>query len=60
MQKLQAQEGLHAGNKLHERHVQWQQHKMKVNLTAQTSSASVADALSFGKKYIKPTTVSRL
>ena len=47
LQKLQIQEGLRAGNKLHERHIQWTKQKMKVRLAAQTLSSSVADALEF-------------
>lgn len=39
LQKLQSQEGLRAGNKLHERHIQWQEQKMKVKLAVQTLSA---------------------
>src|ERR1700733_15498050 len=40
-------QGLRAGNKLHERHVQWQQQKMKVKLAVQDLSSSVANALEF-------------
>ena len=47
LQQLQAQEGLKAGNKLTERHINWTKQKMKVNLAAQTLSSSVADALEF-------------
>ena len=47
LNKLQSMEGLRAGNKLHERHIQWTRQKMKVKLAAQTLSSSVADALDF-------------
>jgi DNA transposase THAP9 len=47
LQALQTTEGLRAGNKLHERHVQWKQQKMKVKLAVQALSASVANALEF-------------
>ena len=53
LQSLQKQEGLHAGNRLNERHIQWQQQKMKVKLAAQTLSASVADALCFCKDVLQ-------
>ena len=44
---LQEKEGLLAANKLSRRHMMWHKQKMKVNLAAQTLSASVADALDF-------------
>lgn len=44
---LQQAEGLRAGNKLKRHHIEWDRHKMKVNIAAQTLSASVADALDF-------------
>ena len=47
LQELQSFEGLRAGNRLHERHVQWTRQKMKVKLAAQTLSSSVADAIEF-------------
>jgi len=47
LERLQATEGLRAGNKLTERHISWTKQKMKVNLAAQTLSSSVADALEF-------------
>ena len=47
LHKLQVKEGVHAANKLHKAHIEWQQMKMKVKLAAQTFSASVADALEF-------------
>lgn len=40
-------EGLHAGNKLRLRHLQWTREKMKVKIAAQTLSRSVADALNY-------------
>lgn len=54
LQELQSSEGLRAGNKLHERHIQWQKQKMKVKIAAQTLSASVADALEFCEKSLGP------
>ena len=53
LQELQAVEGLRAGNKLHERHIQWTKQKMKVRLAAQTLSSSVADSLEFCEKELK-------
>ena len=53
LEKLQSSEGLRAGNKLTERHVQWEQQKMKVKLAVQTLSASVADALVFCEQVLK-------
>lgn len=44
---LQDIEGLHAANKLRNRHLQWAREKMKVKLAAQTFSNSVADAFLF-------------
>jgi len=38
-------EGLHLGNKLRLRHLNWDKEKMKVKLATQTFSKSVADAL---------------
>ena len=50
LHELQQNEGLRAGNKLRSAHIAWQKQKMKVNLAAQTLSASVADALDFCQK----------
>ena len=47
LHKLQTEEGLHAGNKLRQAHIDYQRNKMKVNLASQTCSASVADALEY-------------
>lgn len=44
---LQETEGLHAGNKLRKSHLEWRERPMKVNIAAQTLSASVADAIDF-------------
>ena len=44
LQQLQEKEGLRLGNKFNLAHIRWWQQKMKVNLAAQTFSASVADA----------------
>jgi len=44
---LQESEGLHAGNKLRKKHLEWKQSPMKVNIAAQTLSSSVADAIDF-------------
>lgn len=44
---LQLTEGLHAGNKLKKRHIEWTREKMKVKVAAQTMSKSVADALTY-------------
>jgi len=60
---LQESEGLHAGNKLKKKHLEWKQCPMKVNIAAQTLSSSVADAIDFcrglkinGFENSKPTT----
>jgi len=47
LHKVQAKEGLRAGNKLSQCHIHWTKQKMKVNIVAQTLSSSVADALEF-------------
>ena len=47
LQKLQDSQGLHLGNKLKATQIKWWEQKMKVDLAAQTLSASVADALTF-------------
>ena len=44
---------LRAGNKLHERHIQWTKQKMKVKLAAQTLSSSVADASQFCQQELQ-------
>ena len=53
LQKLQEKEGVRLGNKLKLSHIQWWQQKMKVNLAAQTFSASVADAISYCRDTLK-------
>ena len=53
LQKLQQKEGLRLGNKLKPSHIQWWQQKMKVNLAAQTFSASVADAIDYCRDTLK-------
>ena len=45
LHKVQLKEGLRLGNKLKGAHVDWSKAKMKVDLAAQTLSASVADAI---------------
>ena len=47
LEKIQSKEGLRAGTKITERHINWTKQKMKVNLAAQTFSSSVADTLQF-------------
>ena len=47
LHKIQDEEGLRLGNRLRGAHIQWEKQKMKVNLAAQTISASVADAIEF-------------
>jgi len=44
---MQEKEGLRLGNELKLSHIQWWQQKLKVNLAAQTFSASVADAIDY-------------
>ena len=53
LHKLQETEGLRLANKLKAAHVNWHKAKMKVNLAAQTLSASVADALEFCNVELK-------
>lgn len=53
LHKLQQAEGLHLGNKLRKAHIEWGKQKMKVNLAAQTLSASVADAIEFADQVLK-------
>ncbi len=53
LHSLQKDEGLHLGNKLRSAHIDWQSQKMKVNLAAQTISASVADALRFCERHLQ-------
>lgn len=52
-------DGLHLGNKLHSSHILWEYQEMKVNLAAQTISASVADGFEFCRQDIR-LPVSRL
>lgn len=47
LNEIQKSEGLHAGNKLSDRHVNFYNEKMNVRLAAQTLSLSVSDAISF-------------
>ena len=47
LHQAQMNDVLHLGNKLKGHHVKWQNHKMKVNIAAQTLSNSVAAAIRF-------------
>ena len=47
LQNIQQKEVLNLANKLSSNHIQFQSHKMKVSLAAQTLSSSVADAIEF-------------
>ena len=47
LQQLQEKEGLHLGNKLRLKHIQWKKKKMNVKLAAQLLSDSVAKSLKF-------------
>lgn len=49
LEALQEKDGLHAANKLKQRHIQWQQQKVKVSLAAQALSNSVPNAMLFCK-----------
>ena len=53
LQQLQEKEGLWLGNKLKLAHIRWWQQKMKINLAAQTFSASVADAIEYCTNTLK-------
>lgn len=50
LERLQAEEGLRAGNKLRKAHVKFQKMKMKVSLAVQLISSSVASAIEFANK----------
>ncbi len=63
LHKAQQKDILHLGNKLKTKYVQWQNHKMKVSVAAQTLSHSVSAAITFLRnlklqefKDSKPTT----
>ncbi len=47
LNEIQRDEGLKFANKLGAKHTNFQQHKMKVNVAAQTLSSSIADAIEF-------------
>jgi hypothetical protein len=47
---LQESEGLRAGNKLRQKHIDWKRNKMKVSIAAQTISESVAIAIDFARE----------
>ena len=47
LNRAQQKDILHLGNKLKAKHVQWQNHKMKVSVAAQTLSHSVYAAIAF-------------
>ena len=47
LHRAQQKDILHLGNKLKAKHVQWQNHKMKVSVAAQTLSHSVYAAITF-------------
>lgn len=47
LHNAQEYHGLKLGNKLTSNHINFQKHKMKVNLAAQNLSSSVADAIDF-------------
>ena len=53
LHKLQDKEGLRLGNKIKIPHINWRQQPMKVNLAAQTFSASVADAIEYCRTELK-------
>lgn len=50
---FQNQEGLKAGTKIKDRHINWEREKMKVKIAAQTFSNSVADALIYLNRDLK-------
>jgi hypothetical protein len=50
---FQEKEGLRAGTKLRSQHIEWERNKMKVNIAAQTLSASVAKALDWLREDLK-------
>ena len=52
LHKLQEHEGLNCGNKLTSRHIMFWQQKMKVSLSVQTLSSSVADSIKFCREIL--------
>ena len=52
LHNLQDTEGLHLANKLRSAHINWHQQKMKVNIAAQSLSASVADAMDYCDSHL--------
>lgn len=50
LQALQSSEGLTAGNKLTNAHINWERQKMKVKLAVQTLSASTAKGIRLGRE----------
>ncbi len=50
LHKVQQNDILHLGKKLKAKHIQWQNHKMKVSVAAQTLSYSVYAAINFIEK----------
>ena len=53
LHKIQDEEELSLGNNLRGAYIQWAKQKMKVDLAAQTISASVADAIEFCDQVLK-------
>ena len=53
LNEIQESEGFRLKNKFSSRHLQFQKHKMNVQLAAQTLSASVANAIEFLDKTMK-------
>lgn len=53
LHNLQEKEGLHLGNKLRTRHIEYHKPKMKVKFAAQIFSASIADALEICRNNLK-------
>lgn len=53
LHELQEKEGVHMANKLRSAHINRHQHKMKVNLAAQSLSSSVADAIDYCSDHLK-------
>ncbi|KAF0711367.1 THAP domain-containing protein 1-like, partial [Aphis craccivora] len=51
--KFQEETGLHAGTKIRQRHINYFEENMKVNLAAQTFSCSVADAFQYCSESLK-------
>ena len=54
LHEIQNKDILHLGNKIKTHHIRWQNHKMKVKVTAQTLRFSVAAAINYLRELKLP------